>query len=199
MAKKTRPQIKASIVAKFFTNTLKLIKGDTDKDQFIDIADSFVSIDTDANVNGGYLQIDNTGAVDQSFIKKANPTGQFLRDDGAFADAVDFTEVTIDIENLDEIDLDGVTAVIINLISANPTEEIDNVINFTADRLYTFRSTAGLTVTFNDAAVNAGNLHLRAASLPIVGDKFGYLKLRTTKATGLEDQLFEDGYMDQLN
>ncbi len=48
-----------------------------------------VNREDDANVAGGYLRIDQvTGKVDTSFISKTMPTGQFLRDDGAWASPV---------------------------------------------------------------------------------------------------------------
>lgn len=199
MAKKTRPQIKASIVAKFYTNVLKLIKGDTSQDQLTDIADSFVSIDTDANVNGGYLQIDNTGKIDVSFVKSAMPTGKFLKDDGTYAitGGISYSETTIDITGLTTIDLTGVAESFIILTSSNPSESIDEIINFPSDCLLTFRHDPSLDVTFNDVAVNAGNLHLYAPSLTCLGAKFGFIQLGTRQTN--PGELFQQNFIDQFN
>lgn len=50
-----------------------------------DMINSSVNKTDDANVANGYLAIDNTGIVDITFIKKATPTGQFLKDNGTWA------------------------------------------------------------------------------------------------------------------
>lgn len=72
------------VFAKFFTNILKLIKGNTVKDAYIDVADSFLNIDSDANVPNGYLKIDNNSVVDVGFIKDVSPVGKYLKDDGTW-------------------------------------------------------------------------------------------------------------------
>lgn len=85
MAKLTRLQLAADIINNVFTNTLRLIKGNTEQTRLINLKDSAVNLLDDANVSGGYLAIDNTGKVDVSFIKSASPTGiKFLADNGTW-------------------------------------------------------------------------------------------------------------------
>lgn len=50
-----------------------------------DIINNTLNIEDDANVNGGYMEIDSAGMVNVSFIKSVTPAGAFLRDDGTFA------------------------------------------------------------------------------------------------------------------
>lgn len=50
-----------------------------------DFIDSMVNRLDDADVNDGYLKINSSGIVNIGFIKKASPTGQFLKDDGTWA------------------------------------------------------------------------------------------------------------------
>lgn len=54
---------------------------------YLEINESSVNKIDDANVVGGYLAISPEGLIDISFIKKETPTGQFLKDDGSWADA----------------------------------------------------------------------------------------------------------------
>lgn len=84
MAKLTRSQQALSIVNNIFTNTMRLIKGNTEQAQLINLNDSCVNLLDDANVNNGYLAIDNSGRVNISFITAIAPSGKFLRDDGTW-------------------------------------------------------------------------------------------------------------------
>ena len=84
----TRGVFKTGVSAVIYTNTGKLIKGNTVRDKFLVMADSVLFIDSDANVAGGYLGIHPTNNnVDVSFIKSTSPSGNFLRDDGSWAAA----------------------------------------------------------------------------------------------------------------
>lgn len=65
------------------------------------IAESYLNKEDDANVAGGYLKISDTEIVDVSFIKKASPTGQFLKDDGTWADAESLNTNTVFLSNDD--------------------------------------------------------------------------------------------------
>lgn len=65
------------------------------------IAESYLNKEDDADVAGGYLKISDTEAVDVSFIKKTVPTGQFLKDDGTWADAESLSTNTIFLGNDD--------------------------------------------------------------------------------------------------
>jgi hypothetical protein len=82
----TRDVFKAGVSASIYTNTQKLIKGDTVRDKFLVLADS-VPFLNQANMPGGYLGIHSTnGNVNVTFIKSTSPSGKFLRDDGSWAD-----------------------------------------------------------------------------------------------------------------
>ena len=63
------------------------------------IAESYLNKEDDADVAGGYLKISDTEVVDVSFIKKAIPTGQFLKDDGTWADAESLNTNTVFLSN----------------------------------------------------------------------------------------------------
>lgn len=52
-----------------------------------DMINSAVNKTDDADVASGYMKISSLGRVNISFINKATPTGQFLRDDGTWANA----------------------------------------------------------------------------------------------------------------
>jgi len=81
----TRSVFKTGVSAVIYSNTGKLIKGNTVRDKFLVMADSVLFIDSDANIAGGYLQIDAaTGSVDVSFIKASSATGKFLKDNGSW-------------------------------------------------------------------------------------------------------------------
>lgn len=81
----TRAVFKAGVSAAIYSNTQKLIKGDTVRDKFLVMADSVIFIEQ-ANVAGGFLAIDSTTAnVNIAFIKAIEPFGYFLRDDGTWA------------------------------------------------------------------------------------------------------------------
>lgn len=71
------------------------------------------------------------------------------------------------------------TARIVNLSSSNATETIDNITNFSDNARLYFRARPGLDVTFNDASVAGGNMHLMAPSLTIIGDKWGIILFET--------------------
>lgn len=84
----TRSVFKTGVSSVIYSNTGKLIKGNTVRDKFLVMADSVLFINTDANVAGGYLGIDPTNAnVDVSFIKSTSPSpgGMFLKDDGTWS------------------------------------------------------------------------------------------------------------------
>lgn len=85
MTKLARTPLNTVIGNTIYTNPNRNIKGNTARDRYFDIVDSTLNIISDANVNGGYLGIDSvTGLVPITRIKKATPTGQFLRDDGSW-------------------------------------------------------------------------------------------------------------------
>lgn len=73
---------------------LKIKSGNSDttaedlRDFETEIIDSTVNKEDDANAVDGFLQIDSDSKVDVSFIKKATPTGQYLKDDGTWDSAV---------------------------------------------------------------------------------------------------------------
>lgn len=81
----TRTVFKAGVSATIYSNTQKLVKGNTVRDKFLVMADSVLFID-EANLPGGFLKIHAmTQNVDISFLKSATPSGSFLRDDGTWA------------------------------------------------------------------------------------------------------------------
>jgi hypothetical protein len=83
----TRAIFKTGVSAVIYTNTHKLIKGNTVRDKFLVLADSVLFME-DANVSGGYLSISATNNnVDISFIKANSPSGKFLKDNGTWASA----------------------------------------------------------------------------------------------------------------
>lgn len=69
------------------------------RETFALIAESYLNKEDDADVAGGYLKISDTEIVDVSFIKKASPTGQFLKDDGTWADAESLNTNTVFLSN----------------------------------------------------------------------------------------------------
>lgn len=80
----TRAALGTDISNNVYTNTQKLIKGNTVKQRLLNLNDSSLNILSDLNVSGGYLGIDSNGRVDVSFITDITPTGKFLRDDGSW-------------------------------------------------------------------------------------------------------------------
>ena len=180
MAKQGRSLFKSTSNTRYTDNTSGLITGATSQQQFVDTADSFLNIDDDKNANNGYMAIDANGLVSSVILDKTS-----------------LEEITVDITGLDTIDISSAIAPVINLISSNPSETIDFIINIPTDCIIELRPESGLDVTFNDASVNSGNLHLRAPSLICYGTKFGYLQLKTHSR--IVGDLFEKEYIDQLN
>lgn len=82
----TRSQISTLITEKILTGGRRTTASNA-REVYVALNESCINKTDDANVNNGYLAIDNTGKVDVSFIKKTTPTGQFLKDDGTWADA----------------------------------------------------------------------------------------------------------------
>src|SRR5688572_30213276 len=81
----TRNVFKTGVSATIYSNSSRLIKGNTVRDKFLVMADS-VLFYNDSNVGGGYLKIDSThDNVDVSFIKATAATGKFLKDNGSWA------------------------------------------------------------------------------------------------------------------
>ena len=81
----TRGVFKTGVSAVIYSNTSKLIKGNTVRDKFLVMADSVLFKDSDANVADGYLGIHPTDVnVDISFIKSISPSGKFLKDNGTW-------------------------------------------------------------------------------------------------------------------
>ncbi len=82
----TRNVFKTGVSAVIYTNTERLIKGNTVRDKFLIMADSVLFKQDDANVSGGFMAIDSVnGNVNIAFIKALSPTGKFLKDDGSWA------------------------------------------------------------------------------------------------------------------
>jgi len=82
----TRGVFKTGVSAVIYSNTNRLIKGNTVRDKFLVMADSVLFIDSDKNVAGGYLGIHLTNSnVDVSFIKSTSPSGKYLQDNGTWA------------------------------------------------------------------------------------------------------------------
>lgn len=79
-----RAAITADVTTQIYTNTQRLIKGNTVRDRFVNVIDSFLNTIDDRNVNNGFLGLDNNGLVDVSFIQAPTPSGNFLRDDGTW-------------------------------------------------------------------------------------------------------------------
>ena len=179
MAKKNRVNLKAGIAATFYNNILGLIKGTTSRDAFNDQADSNLNIISDADQPGGYLAIDMAGKV---------ISGPILA--GLMAEA------SLNVTGLTTIDLAGITAPIVNLVSTNATEVIDNVTNFLNPSRVTFRAEAGLDITFNDKAINGGNLRLAGPEMPIYGTNGGELRLETRAGSA---DLWQDKYTNEFN
>lgn len=84
MSQLGRVALATDITSNVYTNSQRLIKGNTVKQRLLNLSDSSLNILTDLNVNGGYLGIDNNGRVDVTKINAASPTGKFLRDDGTW-------------------------------------------------------------------------------------------------------------------
>lgn len=76
------------ITSNIFTNTTKLIKGNTARARFLNLLDSAINTISDLNVANGYLGIDTNGRVNISFINAASQTGKYLRDDGTWQSVV---------------------------------------------------------------------------------------------------------------
>ena len=86
MAILSRINLKLDITNNIYTNVIRYIKGDTAQARLLNIADSAANLVTDFSVAGGFLGIDaTTSVVDISFIKSVTPGGNYLRDDGTWA------------------------------------------------------------------------------------------------------------------
>lgn len=79
--------LNADIIANIYTNSTFDITGNIAQQRMLNIAQSSLNRLSDLNINGGYLGI-ASGRVDISFINKAVPTGQFLKDDGTWGTAI---------------------------------------------------------------------------------------------------------------
>jgi hypothetical protein len=89
-------------------------------------------------------------------------------------------EASLNITGATSINMTSVgTARIVNLSSSNPAQTIDNITNFSDNARIYFRARPGLDVTFNDTSVGAGNMHLMAPSLTILGNKWGTIMFET--------------------
>lgn len=69
------------------------------KTLFTKFIDSVMNILDDADINEGYLRIDENGRVDVSKISSAVPLGKFLKDDGT----MDYTDVRTLVNETDDV------------------------------------------------------------------------------------------------
>jgi len=159
------------------------------------IIDADSNIQDDKDQASGYLGIGANGLVNISFIADPSPSSKYLRDDGtwqAISGGGNMDEKTIDITGKTDIDLTGESANIINLFSSNTTEAIDTITGIVnPSRLY-LRPVSGLNVTFNDASINSGNIHLWSTGLTAIGSKSGYLKVETRAS-----EFYQNEFIDQ--
>ncbi len=106
----TRSQISDLIVEKILTGGRRTTASNA-REVYVALNESCINKTDDSNVANGYLAIDADGRINISFIKKETPTGQFLRDDGTWANGGAVTSVNgyVGIVVLDTSDIDPTT------------------------------------------------------------------------------------------
>lgn len=133
------------------------------------------NITDDANQPNGYAALNSGGKINASVLPSV------------------ITVVNINITGAPSIDLGTLSGTVYaNLTSANASETIDSVVNFSGIDFVYFFPKSTLNVTFNDASVNGGNMKLNAPTLTPIGGKLGFLKLMQRNSL-----MFEESFIDQ--